>query len=181
MQYKTFGPDAEVLGGGMLAFIESINYDNFSSILETHGVDNINPNEWYPQQVWLDVFSDIASQPGSSSNLVSIGMKIADTAPIPPEALTLPFQEVMLGFNDGSYFANNRGKDIGRIDVEILDEKHICMIDKTPYPDDFVYGAYYATARRLLPRGTDFTVKYDETIPRRGNGGDATRVHIIWK
>jgi hypothetical protein len=129
----------------------------------------------------LDVFSDIASQPGSSSNLVSIGMKIADTAPVPPQIQELPFKEIMMGFNDGSYLANNRGSDIGGIEKQVVDDKHIIMIDKTPYPDDFVYGAYYAMARRFLPQRTQYTVKFDEHSPRRENGGDATRVHIMWQ
>lgn len=180
MVYRAFGPDAEVYGAAMLAFVNSINYTNFHSIMEQHGVVHVDPERWYPQQVWLDIFSDIASQSGGSSNLVSIGMKIVDTAPMPPEIKSLPFKEIMLGFEQGSYRMNNRGKDIGGIETVVISDTHLVMVDKTPYPDDFIYGAYYAMARRFLPRGTDFSVKYDESIPRREYGGEATRVHISW-
>lgn len=180
MKYQTFGPDSEVYGAAMLAFVISINYTNFHTILEKYDVVHIEPEKWYPQQLWLDIFSDISSQPGASANLVSIGMKIVDTAPMPPEVQALPFKDIMLGFNQGSYLANNRGKDIGGIETQILSDQHILMIDKTPYPDDFVYGAYYAMARRFLPKGTKFTVKYEDDTPRREFGGEATRVHIMW-
>ncbi len=178
-QYKTFGPDAEVFGAAMMAFVKSINYTNFSQILAHHGLETINPNSWYPQQVWLDVFSDIANRPGFSTDLVSIGMKIVETAVMPPEVQSLPFMDVALSFNQGSYLANNRGKDVGGIEAQVIDPHHVVMIDRTPYPDDFVYGAYYALARRFLPN-TTFTVKYDEQIPRREQGGTETRVHIQW-
>jgi hypothetical protein len=180
-QYKAFGPDAEVYGAAMLAFVKSINFTEFEAILHEHGLHEIEPERWYPQQVWLDIFSEISSQFNSSPNLVSIGMKIAETAPVPPEVQALPFEQIMLGFNEGSYLANNRGKDIGCIEASLLEAKHLLMTDKTPYPDDFVYGAYYGMAKRFLPRGTKFTVKYDERTPRREQGGSETPVHIIWE
>jgi hypothetical protein len=180
-QYKVFGPDAEVLGAAMLAFVESMNYPNFMTILAKHGLHDIYADLWYPQQIWLDVFSDIANRNEASSDLVSIGMKIVDTAPMPPEMQTRSFVDIMMNFNAGSYLANNRGRDIGGIQCQILSEQHLVMIDRTPYPDDFIYGAYYAMARRFLGVDVDFTVKFDEQHQRRDQGGRDTRVHIIWE
>jgi len=178
MEYKAFGPDAEVLGGAMLAFIKSINYENFSDILKQHGIDEIDPDKWYPQQMWLDIFSDISTQNNATSNMVSIGMLITQTAPV-PNSENLTFIELMENF-DKAYTANNRGGDIGTIEARVVNEKHITMVDKTPYPDAFVYGAYYGMAKRFLPHGTQFVVEYDTKIPRRERGGEATIVHITW-
>jgi hypothetical protein len=180
MEYTTFGPDAEVYGAAMLAFIQSINYGNFHAIMEDHGVKEVNPQKWYPQQLWLDIFTDIGSRPGGSSDFVSIGMKIAETAVVPSEVEDIPFVDLMQAFDAASYRANNRGEDIGGIETEVVSDNHIIMIDRTPYPDDFVYGAYYGMAKRFLPKGTMFTVAYDEDTPRRDKGGDATLVHIKW-
>lgn len=176
-RYETFGPDAEVLGSAMLAFVESMNYGNLMVILEQHNLTTIEPDRWYPQQIWLDVFSDVAS----TEDLVSVGMKIVNTAKMPPELETLPFIEIMSNFNQGSYLANNRGADIGEIAIEVVDDNHIIMIDKTPYPDSFVYGAYYAMARKYLPKNYQFTIRYDSKVKRRSEGGTETRVHIEWK
>lgn len=178
-KYNTFGPDAEVYGKGMLAFVESIRYDNLKPILEAHGLSEIDPERWYPQQVWLDVFNDIEVESDSMSNLVSIGMKIADTAP--PELINIPFVDLMKGFGENSYKTHNRGADIGYLDTKVISDTHLEMHDGTPYPDEFVYGAYYGMARRFLPAGSNFTVKYDEDEPIRSKGGSVTIVHIIWE
>lgn len=180
VQYKAFGPDAEVYGHAMLAFTESINFQNLKPILEKHNLLSIEPDKWYPQQIWLDVFNDVVASQNSTSNLVSVGMKIAETAVVPPD-MEISFVDLMLGFGANSYCANNRGKDIGFIETRIVDEKHLVMVDGTPYPDEFVYGAYYGMARRFLPAGTPVVVQYDETEPRRSEGGKTTIVHIEWK
>ncbi len=179
-QYKVFGPDAEVTGLAMMAFTASLHYHNFSHIMAQHGLDNIYADRWYPQQVWLDLFSDIAKQSGAMFDLVSIGMKIVDTAVFPPEVEALSFPEVMM-YANVNYLANNRGRDIGSIQVQMIDERHLLVIDQTPYPDDFVYGTYYALARRFLAHKALFTVKYEEKHVRREQGGAETRVHITWE
>lgn len=173
-KYQVFGPDAEVYGPAMLAFAQSINFGNFQDLLHQHGLAEVR-DEWYPQQMWLDVFNQV----GSMEDLVSIGMKIIDTAVMPPQLLEMPFEEFMQHF-DENYRANNRGQDIGGIECIVAGENHIIMVDKTPYPDEFVYGAYYSLARRFL-KGHQFTVSYDQNIPRRSKGGTETRVHITWK
>jgi hypothetical protein len=178
--YQTFGPDAEVLGQAMVAFVASINFNNFQHILQQHGLSDIDSSKWYPQQVWLDVFNDMVAERNASNNFVSIGMKVVETMVTPPGVEAIPFLEMMKGFGENSYRANNRGADIGYITTEVVSDNHVIMHDATPYPDDFVYGAYYAMARRFLPKGTTFIVKFDEDIPRRNYGGSETLVHITW-
>lgn len=178
-RYKVFGEDAEVYGKAMLAFTESINYQNLKPILEKHRLTEIDPERWYPQQVWLDVFNDVVETTNSISNLVSIGMKIAETAMLPSSS-EVSFIDLMLGFGEMSYKANNRGSDIGYIETRVVDDHHLIMIDATPYPDEFVYGAYYGVARRFLPEGTALTVRYDDESPRRSQGGETTIIHIEW-
>lgn len=179
MKYKTFGDDAEVLGQAMLAFVQSVNFDEFQKILEQHNLNKIDPEKWYHQQIWLDVFNDIDQKKGASSNLVSIGMKVIETMATPPEFDNMPFLDQLRAFG-GAYQANNRGKGIGEIQTEVLSDTHVIMHDGTPYPDDFVYGAYYAMARRFLPEGTQFSVYFDETAPKRKDGAKESLVHIKW-
>ncbi len=178
-QFTTLGPDAYVLGQAMMAFIQSINFTNFQPILSRYNLAKIEPQKWYPQQIWLDVFNEINTNRNSSDNLVSIGMKVVETAQYPPEfeSWSLIRQITMMG---EIYVMNNRGADIGKITPEIVNDNHVIMHDSTPYPDDFVYGAYYALARRFTAPNFKFSVKFDENIPRRGQGGDATLVHIMW-
>jgi hypothetical protein len=39
----------------------------------------------------------------------------------------------------------------------------------------------YGLAKRYLPDGTVFQVKYDDEAPRREEGGKETLIHIIWE
>ena len=63
----------------------------------------------------------------------------------------------------------HRNGDVGEERAEKLGDKHLRLIMKTPYPDDLAYGVVWGMARRFLPTGTHFTVKYDEAAatPRR--------------
>jgi hypothetical protein len=47
-------------------------------------------------------------------------------------------------------------------------------------PDDLEYGILYGFAKRFLA-GTQFTVWYDEDLPRMDQGGDQTVIHVKWK
>jgi hypothetical protein len=149
-KYQAFGPDAEVYGQAMLAFTQSIHYTSLQPILARHNVAKIDPQHWYPQQIWLDVFNDIQTSDHSTSSFVSIG-------------------------------AHNRGADIGYIDARVQNDQHITMFDCTPYPDEFVYGAYFGMAKRFLPAVRRMSVYYDEELPRRETGGKSTIVHIEWE
>lgn len=64
--------------------------------------------------------------------------------------------------------------------VEKTGDKHITLTVKTPYPDNFIYGVRCGEAQRFLTSGTRPTVTFDEQIQRRGQGGEATIVHVRW-
>jgi hypothetical protein len=179
-QYKVLGPDAEVLGGAMLAFVASMHSPNFKAILATHGLHDIYADLWYPQPMWMDVFNNIANRSEANCDLVRIGMNIVDTAPFPPEIQALSFVDIMMRANE-NYLRNNRGRDIGSVRPQVLHDTHLVMIDRTPYPNDVVYGAYYATAHRFLGADAALKVTFDEARPRRDQGGRDTRVHIVWQ
>jgi hypothetical protein len=183
MHYQTLGPDAYVLGQPMLGFVESINFKNFEKVLKRHHLTQIQPDQWYPQQIWLDVFNDIAatSRGSASSDFVSIGMKLIEVMAIPPDFEAVPFLDKLRMFGQVYSQVNNRGHDIGYITTEVLHPTHVAMHDASPYPDDFVYGAYFSYARRFLPKGTDYSVYFDASTPRRDEGGSETIVHIEWR
>jgi hypothetical protein len=43
------------------------------------------------------------------------------------------------------------------------------------------YGMAYGMAKRWLPRGTHFSVRYDPNIPNMDNGGEVTIIHVKWE
>jgi hypothetical protein len=78
------------------------------------------------------------------------------------------------------YLMQHRG-DTGEERVEKLGDQHMRLTMRTPYPDDLPYGVVWGMARRFLPEGTQFLIKYDETEPHRDLGGEYTVLDISWK
>jgi len=180
MEYISFDPDAEVAGYSMRSLILCLNQEHIQPVLEKLGLTEIDPDEWYPLQTWLDVFNEM--QAGSISTMfdfVSIGMKVIELAKIPPDVANEDYEAIVLRHND-TYHNQHRGGDIGEYRVEKVDEGHIRVAVRTPYPEDFAYGVLYGQARRFLPEDTRFVVSFDENLPRRSQGGEETIIHIEW-
>ena len=178
-EYYAFGPDAEVLGQAMLAFVNSTRSETIHPLLEYHQLLDIEPDAWYPQQVWLDVFSDLANSGNAMFDLVSVGMQMIRAVDIPMEMRDLSFSQVVMYVVD-AVNAFNRGDDAGVISCERVDPSHIRIIACMPYPDDFLYGTFYGVAQEFLPLSSNFSVHYDDKIPCRERGGEATVIHVIW-
>ncbi len=175
-------PHIEVLGQQVIAFFNNARSEEIRPVLAKYGLASINPDEWYPVQSLLDVLSDLAKQADWSANFVSIGMAMADAADLPPESRGAPIEDFLMRIN-AEYQAWHRGGDTGIIEVQKLADGHFQLVNeiKTAYPDDMVYGLVYGYVRRLLPQGTPFRVRYNESGgPRRDYGGDFTVIDIAW-
>lgn len=146
--------------------------------LAANGLENVDPHVWYPLQQWLDVFNDISAEGNRMYMFVSIGMKIVETAVLPPEFDDLPFKKI-IEMIDYAYKMNNRGTDIGAYIGEVINERHIKVTITAPYPDDYNYGILYGFARRYLA-GEQFTVAYDENVLRCDMDGDETVINVTW-
>lgn len=83
----------------------------------------------------------------ATQNFVAIGMKVFDTMPLPPEIDSLgafltamPSMLQMLSRN--------------AVGVEThVGESSAIVINKSPYPDDLVYGELWGVAKRFTPNG----------------------------
>lgn len=182
-RYVSFDPNAEVVGRSILAFVQCTQSEEIAPYLEKYGLASVDPNAWYPVQTWLDVLSDIARQTATLDTMydfVSIGMKLADVVPLPSEYTKVPFNEALMASGGKGYQMNHRG-NVGEQTVTQIGDKHIQVRIRTPYPDDMFYGVYYGLARRFMPSGTNFTVAYDDSLPRRDQGGEVTVLNLVWK
>ncbi len=107
-------------------------------------------------------------------------MSIAEAAIMPPEVKNASFEQIMEGW-DANYQTNFRNGPVGHKIPVLVEPKHYKLIlDHTIMSDDMEYGSLYGFAKRCLPRGTHFTVWYDETAPRRDQGGEQTVLHVRW-
>lgn len=175
---KPLGPDAEVLGAAINGFVNAVNSNNILPHAEKLGMTDLDPNKWYPKQMYIDLWNSIISSNSQAMfDLVSIGMTIAENA-WPPELEGQPFDELIMGFGDG-FNAVNRGADRGYVKTMRREPNQYALAFRTPDPDDIHYGVVYGFCKRFLPKGKTFTVQYDTNITRRDEGGDETVILVI--
>ena len=179
--WQVFSADHEIPGRILIDLANAVGSDEILPFYQAHGLNHIDPEAWYPQQTVLDIYSDMASHKGGTMfDFVSIGIKEAEQANIPPRFQSLPLLANLQAIGE-VFKLNNRGSDCGEITCETVDDHHVRMVMRIPQPDDIWYGIFYGYVKRFVPPGTDFTVSYDPDIPRRDKGGRQTIIHIRWK
>lgn len=177
--YQPFDPEAYVSGRFVKSFSLCLKKDELEPYLERHGLTDIDEEQWYPMQVWMDVFNDIhINDTEAMFDFVSIGLAIAEITDWSPEWEHWSLTDMFLNL-DTIYREAHQG-DAGGYTVEVHEPNYVCIIAHVPYPDDFVYGILYGFARRLTPAETTFTVRYDEEAPRHDHGSETTVFHVRW-
>jgi hypothetical protein len=160
------------------------------SILNSKGLANVEVDEWYSQQGWLDAFKEIDVKVGRAT-LLSIGKQIPETADWPPTVRTI---EDALASIDIAYHINHMKNNKAMFDINtgVIQEgighylfqktgegqgKVIC---DNPYPCEFDQGIIEATAEKFKPdSGKSITIRHDDVSCRK-NGEDACIYHISW-
>lgn len=150
-------PDSLTLGQLALGNIQNIVRDEIEPLLKKYGLEDIQPDQWYPVQNILDLYREISEgNTNVTQNLVAIGKKGAEVGPLPPEINSLdawldilPFYypQVIRNMVDGEGFKVHR-----------IGEHHVHIIDNTPYPEDLMYGYFWGLVARLKPRQNIFVV-----------------------
>ena len=171
--YVAFEPGVEINGQTILATIDGLG-DVARAAFQQRGVAAIDPDGWYPQQMWLDVLQEL-DQSGAE-NLVSVGMKIPEHAIFPPEINSL---HSALASIDVAYHMNHRGGEIGHYHYEKVGDNHARLVCDNPFPSDFDYGIIYAMTRRYAEQGMDFKVVRAES-PCRHNRDDYCIYEVTW-
>jgi hypothetical protein len=174
--YQAFDMKSEVLGQMAMSMTKSVLHDEIEQILDRHGMNNLDPNSWYPVQNLMEVFNEVSEN--TSQIFVSIGMASAQSSlQAMPQIKALPFHKFFAGF-DSVWQSRHRNGDVGHLKYKQIDDNHITMTFRSPYPDDIFYGAFFTYAREFKPEGKTFKVSFDETTPTREKGGKETTIHI---
>jgi len=150
--------NAEVFGGAFLSLINNVRAEELAPILQQHGVrsEDIHLDGWYSYQLLMDIYRSIEEdQENVSENFVSIGMKIMEQAPFPPELKTL---EEALASLEPTYNMGHRNHTERGWVTEFVGERHAVITAENPYPDDLCYGLLWALVRRFAPKGSTFEV-----------------------
>ncbi|HML23856.1 MAG TPA: hypothetical protein PKD09_19525 [Aggregatilinea sp.] len=179
--FAAFDPRSEVSGAALLSFFYSLTSESIMPYLEYHGLADINPDGWYPVQAALDALHDIAvNDPSAMFDFVGIGIAAADYMRLPDHYDDLDPAQALEHFNE-VHRLNHRGGSVGEYGYEELGPGHLRVLACVPYPDDLVYGLLYGMLRHHLPPQTYFTVAYDDSTPRRSQGGEVTAFDLHWQ
>lgn len=189
-QFIAFRPGVEVYGAVVLSVVEGMG--EFRSmaegILGKNGIRRPQPEEWYPQQAWLDSFKTISEKIGQRT-LFAIGKKILEAVEWPDWINSL---ETGMGGIDINYHLRHRlngapmlnqqtgemTEGIGHYEFKgLTGENSAGMVCNNPYPSEFDRGILTAMGRRFKP---GLEVRLDETQPTRTRGADSCTYIIEW-
>jgi hypothetical protein len=167
VQLEPLGRGVEVNGQTVLSFVDGVPQsfaDNAQEILADNGIEEPEPDEWYPQQAWLDAFEEVANSVGTST-LNNIGQSIPEHAEWPPgvDGVVEAIESI-----DLAYHQNHRGGDIGHYEAKQVDDSTVRVECTNPYPCDFDQGIIKAVGREF----SDEFVRVEEIGNTCRNDGD---------
>ena len=179
-QFKSFAPDARVLGRMVLAYTDCLEFRSIRPYLSQHGfmgrhnLQTIEPNTWYYLQDWLNVLSDITEREDESAamgDFFTIGRGMVTTLNLHEKISYYPLFETIHTITY-LYDELHRG-DVGEITAKRISHEVIQVVACTPYPDDLLYGLLSEVAGRYDERR--YPVQFNTTdAPRRDEGGERT-------
>jgi hypothetical protein len=151
-------PNAEIIGQAMLGIVNNLRHDELLPLLTQYGVEKIDPERWYPQQIFLDIYRDMQDgKINSSENMVAIAVKIVETAVFPPGINSV---ETMIQAISMIYKSNIRNvPETEGYWGEIVGPGHAVVKDNSPYLPDSTYGFIWALVKRFRPEGSQFVVR----------------------
>ncbi|WP_254536261.1 hypothetical protein [Halomarina litorea] len=182
--YEPFDPAVEVHGRTILAvanealaqFAEEYR-ERALSTLAARGIENPDPEAWYPQTDWLAVFERL-TETLEPHVLDRLGEQIPAVADWPDDAADSV--EAGLRSIDEAYRRNHRGGDIGSYAFESTGERAGTVTARTPYPCVFDRGIVRAVARRSAPVDSFVLVEERGDGPCRRTGGDHCTYSVTW-
>lgn len=180
--YEAFDPNVEINGQTVLTIVEEamgLFSEEYRSraldALAEEGISEPDPDEWYPQQAWLNAFETIADdlQPHVLDRL---GEALPDVAEWPND-----FDDVPAGIESigDAYERNHRGGEIGSYEFSAGDGHTGTVTCNNPYPCQFDRGLIRGVAQKYAP--VDAFVFVEETGETcRRNGEDTCTYTVHW-
>jgi hypothetical protein len=158
--FQTIECAVEISGETILAFINAMGpfKSNAVRLLSKHGVSNIVPEEWYPQQACLDSFKNIPAKVGDTM-VTMVGRNLGQAARLPPEIGKI---EEFLSAIDGIYHSHYRNGEIGHYTFTKTKDSEGTLHCETPYPCPLIIGMLKAVCERLTPPGAAFSIEHSE-------------------
>ncbi len=170
---------AEVIGRSPLSYVaagESVSPmmgKHIGHKLAEYGLDDIQPDEWYPLRAPLAMLFDMREEYGEGS-MQNMGQNLPDHVEFPPGISGV---EEALGSIDDAYNHNHRGGAIGFYEFHKNGAGEGRMICENPYPCELDQGLIRGVAQKFA----DSPVQVEEISERcRADGGQRCKYRIEW-
>jgi predicted hydrocarbon binding protein len=172
---ETFEDGVEVSGRTVLQVVEGMPESaehKARRILADRGIEDPDPDAWYPQEVWLGTFEEIGERMGEAT-IRQIGRTVASNIGL-DDATDL---QAAVAAVDRAYEVNHRGGDAGSYEAHEEDGA-VRVVCRTPHPCPFDEALVKAVAKRIEDDGV---VRVEEVDDRcRADGGDACVYEVSW-
>lgn len=149
---------AEIMGLGIIGIFDTLAQDQIDPILEQHNLRkrDIRENEWYPLQLYYDLYRAIYSAPGGSQNLVAVGKSMAQGLIDSQQVNSIDdfLTNVLNSLTEG--LVRNTPKDYGYL-VDRLDTNYYQVMNNTGASNDLIFGFIWESVR-MLSAGRSFKV-----------------------
>jgi hypothetical protein len=157
-KYVLSNPDSEIIGLSLLSLEQSSELEEFVDLLEKYRLRGIQPDKYYKMATVVEYYREVMQRPNASTNLVSMGINAYKNFALPEGVTTI---EQGLRLLQQLLTTNTRGEPSidSWFEFELVEDRHIRLIERTPFPHDVLYGFIYGIARRLSPEGTRAVVK----------------------
>jgi hypothetical protein len=157
--YVAGSKEAEVIGQTMLSFADNMDADVIEPILARYDMTDIDPEAWYPHQVWMDILKAMDESLGgrASPAFVAFGKQVVQNAVMPPEIQSIPDA---LNALHAIHHANLRNiPEEEGYTIEQVKDRHYIVYHNTPNPDDAIFGFLWALAARYKKSTETFRVR----------------------
>lgn len=186
MHTFTCDPDMVINGETLRAYVDNVQSEIIMPIFDKYGMADPVAGEWYPLQPVLDALKEISTASGASTNLIAVGVKIAQYGVEPEDVIQAPLPIVLQYWQahmDQNIVNKNTGLGgAGIIRTEKVNDKFYKTYQNNLFPDDLCYGLAYGFARSRLPLGTNFKIWYEDYNNRIDNGdAEETVICIQWE
>jgi hypothetical protein len=177
--FSAFSDDHEVRGALIIGYKSALNYEEFASFFEAHGLKEVDPAAWYPAQQVLDVFNDMLDAAHGFLDFVSIGIAAASYLSFPPNVDRHSSESVLTAM---SVIPDTlvRSRQPGYVTTERIDAQHYSIKVRSTMPDDMQYGILYAFAKGFVPNVSSIVLSYPPNGKRRDYGDEYTAFDLKW-
>ncbi|USZ67034.1 hypothetical protein NGM10_09860 [Halorussus salilacus] len=181
VQFETFDDGVEAKGQtikSMLAGagdLSSVFEKRMNEMLAENGIEDLQADEWYSNQAYLDSFEAVADSIGEQT-VANIGKKIPENAEWPPgiDSVSAGLESI-----DDAYQMNHRGGEIGYYDFELTGDSEGEIACKNPYPCAMDEGLVTAVAEKFSAEGA--LVEVEEVGDScRASGGEECVYRVSW-